>query len=103
MLVLNDADLRDIYDELLTLPAVNALLSFFGANPEAVFPYGKDVVTATPGTLLGFCQEVMEWACVYDIAQNSAPRRGDFILRDSAVPESVHEAGLPQGIGAPSP
>jgi len=35
--------LTDIYEELLGLPPVSALLSFFDAKPEDVFPYSKDV------------------------------------------------------------
>jgi NurA domain len=85
MLVLNEKDLGDIYDELLTLPPVAFLLSLFGDKPEGVFPYEKDLVIKNPGTLLGFCQEVLEWACMYDIAQNRALEPGDLILRDGPL------------------
>lgn len=85
MLVLSDRDLGDIYDEFLTLPPVAALLSFLEDNPEDIFPYDRDVVIRTPGTLLGFCQEVLEWACMYDIAVNCPLEPGDFILRDGAL------------------
>lgn len=85
MLVLNEKDLSDVYDELLTLPPVASLLSFFEHGPEQVFPYEKEVVTKSMGTLLSFCQEILEWACMYDIAQNRPLREGDVILRDGAL------------------
>ena len=85
MLVLNDKDLGDIYDEFLALPPTAALLSFFDDKPEEIFPYDREIVIRTPGTLLGFCQEVLEWACMYDIAQNFPLEPGDFILRDGSL------------------
>ncbi len=89
MLVLAEKDLNDIYDELLGLPPVSALLSFFEKGPEDVFPYSKDVLIRSTATLLGFCQEILEWACVYDIVQNAPYAPGDFILRDGTL-RSLH-------------
>lgn len=85
MLVLNEKDLGVIYDELLELPPVSALLAFFEDKPEDVFPYGRELIIKSPGTLLGFCQEILEWACMYDIAQNRAAVQGDVILRDGPL------------------
>lgn len=85
MLVLNEEDLCDIYDELLTLPPVASMLAFFDDEPENVFPYKRDLVVKNTGTLLGFCQEVLEWACIYDIAQNRPLEQGDIILRDGPL------------------
>lgn len=85
MLALGERDLGDIYDEFLTLPAVSALLSFFDASPDEIFPYEKEVIIRSIGTLLGFCQEVLEWACLYDISQHHPLDPGDFILRDGAL------------------
>lgn len=85
MLVLSEKDLSDIYDEFLTIPPVAALLSFWGDPVEDIFPYKKDLVIANAGTLLGFCQEVLEWACIYDILQNAELARGDFIFRDGPL------------------
>lgn len=85
MLVLNEKDLGDIYDELLALPPVASLLNFFEDKPEDVFPYEKDLVIKNPGTLLGFCQEVLEWACIYDIAKERPLAQGDIILRDGPL------------------
>lgn len=85
MLVLNEKDLGTIYDELLELPPVAALLAFFEEKPEDVFPYGRELIIRSPGTLLGFCQEILEWSCMYDIAQNCAVEAGDIIFRDGPL------------------
>lgn len=85
MLVLNDEHLGSIYDEFLSLPAVASLIAFFGDKAEDVFPYKKDLIINSISTLLGFCQEVLEWALLYDIATNGSLAVGDFILRDGAL------------------
>lgn len=85
MLVLSESDLSDIYDEFLSLQPVAALMNFWADPPEDVFSYKKDLVVTNAGTLLGFCQEVLEWACVYDILTNAEISEGDFILRDGTL------------------
>jgi hypothetical protein len=85
MLVLSEKDLSDIYDEFLTLPPVAALLSFWEDSAEEIFPYKKELVIGNAGTLLGFCQEVLEWACMYDILLNADLVSGDFIFRDGPL------------------
>jgi hypothetical protein len=85
MLVLSEKDLGEIYDECLGLAPTAALLSFFEDGPDVIFGYKKDIIISNPGTLLGFCQEVLEWACIYDIAQNSGLEKGDFVLRDGPL------------------
>lgn len=85
MLVLSESDLDQIYEEFLELAPVKALVSFFGEPPEEIFPYGKDVVIKSPSILLSFCQEVLEWACVYDISASGLLASGDFILRDGTL------------------
>jgi len=85
MLVLNEEHLGSIYDEFLTLPAVSSLIAFFGDKAEEVFPYKKDLIITSISTLLGFCQEVLEWALLYDIATNGSLAAGDLILRDGAL------------------
>jgi hypothetical protein len=82
MLVLSEKDLFDIYDEFLSLPAVGALVGFFGDRVEDIFPYDRDIVTKNSSVLLNFCQEVLEWACVYEIASSDLLDEGDIILRD---------------------
>jgi hypothetical protein len=85
MLVLNDKDLSDIYDEFLGLPIVSALISFFDDKPDEIFPYKKEIVISSPSILLNFCQGILEGACVHDIAANRPLEAGDFILRDGAL------------------
>ncbi len=85
MLVLSEKDLLDIYDEFLSLPVVSALVGFFGDPIEDIFPYKKDIVTKSSSVLLNFCQEVLEWACVYEIASSDSLDEGDIILRDGAL------------------
>jgi hypothetical protein len=85
MLVLHEKDLSDIYDEFLALPPVQKLLRFFEAPPEEVFPYKKELVITSSASLLSFCQEVLEWACIHDIATAAPLDIGDFILRDGAL------------------
>jgi hypothetical protein len=85
MLVLNEKDLGDIYDEFLALPVVAALISFFDEQSEEIFPYKKDLIITSTSTLLNFCQEVLEWACLYDIATNGLLEPGGFVLRDGAL------------------
>jgi hypothetical protein len=40
---------------------------------------------ANPSSLLGFCQEVLEWACIYDILVNAPLAEEDFVLRDGTL------------------
>jgi hypothetical protein len=85
MLVLSEKDLGDIYDEFIGLPIIAALISFFDDKPEEIFPYKKDLIITNASTLLGFCQEVLEWACIFDIAATCPLDVGDFILRDGSL------------------
>jgi hypothetical protein len=85
MLVLNDEDLSDIYNEFLSLPTIVQFLTFLDQAPQDVFPYNKEAVTGSASTLLNFCQEVLEFACIYDIAASGLAASGDFILRDGAL------------------
>ncbi len=86
MLVFAEKDLSDIYDEFLALPPVTAMLAYFEPEEgEEIFPYSKDIVIHSTSTLLNFCQEVLEWACVYDILVNRPCAAGDFILRDGTL------------------
>src|SRR5438445_2149038 len=46
MLVINEKDIGDIYDEFLPLPVVKALISFCEAEPGDIFP-SKQALTIT--------------------------------------------------------
>ena len=85
ILVTNESHTEAIFDELLSLTPVSKLLAFFGDGPEQVFAYGKDVVTRNLSTLLGFCQEILEWAMVYEVSELKDVKAGDFILRDGTL------------------
>lgn len=85
VLVVNDDHLFAIYDELLSLEPVQKLLSFWSAEPERIFAYKKEVVGRDLSTLLAFCQEVLEWAMLFEIASLAETKPGDFILRDGTL------------------
>lgn len=98
MLVLAEKDLSDVYDEFLTLSPVAALLAFWGDKPEEIFPYKKELVIANAGTLLGFCQEVLEWACIYDIVQTTETASILNRLRFDSV-DVFQPVGFTEGYG----
>lgn len=86
VLVTNEDHHSAIYDELLSLDPVRSLLAFFQEDSsESVFAYNRDIICSNLSTLLAFCQEVLEWAMVFEIAQLPSTKRGDFILRDGTL------------------
>jgi hypothetical protein len=85
LLALAEKDLSDIYEELLSLPPVSSLISFFGESPAEIFPYGKEILISSQSSLLSFSQEVLEWACLYDIATSFPLDAGDVIFRDGPL------------------
>ena len=50
-----------------------------------MFPYGREIVCSTLSTLLSFCQEVLEWSLIYEIACHPDIKAGDLILRDGTL------------------
>ena len=85
ILITNEEHLFAIYDELLNLQSTKNLMEFFYDSPDNIFPYKKGVVCSSLSTLLSFAQEVLEWSLVYEIANRSEIREGDFILRDGTL------------------
>lgn len=87
ILVAAPNDLLSIYDELLTLEPVDKLLSFWGVlnDPSKAFAYSRETICTNLSTLLSFCQEVLELALVYEIANLENTNCGDFILRDGTL------------------
>lgn len=75
----------EIYDELLRLPPVSKFIEFLSEEPKEIFAYSKKTICSNASTLLSFCQEVLEWALVFEIARRSEIKRGDFILRDGTL------------------
>lgn len=78
-------DLFMIYEELLAQEPVKELLLFLNAPTERIFPYSKEVICSNPSNLLRFCQEIMEWALVWEIARRPEIAAGDCILRDGTL------------------
>lgn len=84
ILITNPNHLELIYDELLTLEPVKKLLDFFNTS-KTIFAYDKDAICRNTSSLLSFCQEVLEWALVLEIANLPNTKKGDYILRDGTL------------------
>jgi hypothetical protein len=85
VLVTNQDHLFAIYDELLEIEPVKNLLDFWDVDPSEVFAYRREIVCTNMSTLLSFCQEILEWSLVYEIANRTDTKAGDFILRDGSL------------------
>lgn len=85
ILVTNDDQLLEIYDELMTLPPISRLIEFFGGNTLEIFPYTREQVCVNLSTLLSFCQEVLEISLILEIAERPETKKGDYILRDGTL------------------
>ena len=85
VMVTNESHLVAIYDELLALEPVKRMLEFFNAPVENIFAYKKDILCSKLPILLAFCQEILEWAMIFEISRLSQTKRGDFILKDGAL------------------
>ena len=85
VLMTNESDFEAIYEEVLRQPPIREMLRFFEGPIEEVFHYSKEAVCRSPATLFGFCQEMLEWALVFEVSERKDTRPGDFILRDGAL------------------
>lgn len=86
MLITNEDHLYAMIKELLVLPPVKAFLSFLNAPLKDIFPYTADALVAgSISKVLSFCQEILEWSLVYEIALRDDIRPGDLILRDGTL------------------
>jgi len=88
ILITCDQHLFDIYDELLTLPTVKRFTEFLQPTPDpdkSIFPYNRETICTTTSTLLSFCQEILEWSLIYEIACRAETNPGDFILKDGTL------------------
>jgi hypothetical protein len=85
ILITCDEHLFAIYDELLTLPTVERFLKFLDSTPEEVFPYNRNLICSSLSTLLAFCQEILEWSLIYEVANRIEIQEGDFILKDGTL------------------
>lgn len=82
ILVITKEHLDAIYDELLELGLVKNFIGFLDAKTEDIFPYAKEIICQSLSTLLAFCQEILEWSLVYEIANRPDIKEDDFILLD---------------------
>ena len=82
ILIITREHLEAIYDELFELEPVKNLVAFLEAKIDEIFPFTKDAVCQSLSMLLAFCQEVIEWSLVYEVANHSKVEAGDFILID---------------------
>lgn len=85
ILITCDDHLFAIYDELLTLSPVEKFMKFLDGNPEEVFGYKREAVCISASKLLSFCQEILEWSLIYEIACRDEIKQGDFILKDGTL------------------
>lgn len=85
VLVTSKEHLIAIYDELIQMEPVQNLISFFNDVPENIFSYNKETICINLSTVLSFCQEVLEIALIFEIAERDEIKSGDFILRDGTL------------------
>lgn len=88
ILITNDQDNFAIFDELLTLEPVKNLIDFLGVEPKKLWGFGentRETISYNLSKLLSFCQEILEWSLIYEIATLEITKPSDFILRDGAL------------------
>jgi hypothetical protein len=85
ILITNDQHKEAMYDELLSLNPVKKLLTFFGDEESKIFGFDRDSICSSLSKLLSFCQEILEWALIYEISDLPIVQKGDFILRDGTL------------------
>lgn len=112
ILITNDEHKSAVFDELLELKPVKELFKecFEETNYSKAWGWGenaKDTITRNVSSLLSFCQEVLEWALVWEISNHGNTNKGDYILRDGTLRSNnikqsylkilgrkIHEKGL---------
>lgn len=88
ILITNQEHCDAIFDELLSLEPIKKLKELFNDDWDNVWGFGKgtkETVCSSTSKLLSFCQEVLEWSLVYEIAELPIVSIGDFILRDGTL------------------
>ncbi len=94
ILITNDEHKLAVFDELLELEPVKKLFDecFEESNKSKVWGIGssaRESVTRNTSSLFSFCQEVLEWALVWEIANLQNTSKGDYILRDGTLRSNV--------------
>ncbi len=85
ILITSDENRNEMFDELLEMEPVKNFLLFLSATEVSAFVFGRDIICSSLSKLLSFCQEVLEWALVYEISNLQITGKGDFILRDGTL------------------
>ncbi|MCD8739368.1 hypothetical protein LT679_02030 [Mucilaginibacter roseus] len=85
ILITNEQHAHAVYDEMLALSPVKSFMDFLGVSPDEIFSFDREIIVSSLSKLLSFCQEVLEWSLVYEIANLSIVTPGDIILRDSPL------------------
>jgi len=88
ILITSEQDNFAIFDELLTLEPVKNLIDFFGVEPKKLWGFGenaRETISSNLSKLLSFCQEILEWSLILEIANLDITQPGDFILRDGTL------------------
>ena len=88
ILITSDQDNFAIFDELLTLEPVKNLIDFLCVEPKKLWGFGenaRETISSNLSKLLSFCQEILEWSLIYEIATLEITKPGDFILRDGTL------------------
>lgn len=89
ILITCDEHLFSMYDELLSLPPVKKFMEFLGVSPDHVFPIDREHQCRTTSDLLSFCQDILEWSLIYEVACRAETKPGDFVLKDGPL-RSLH-------------
>ncbi len=59
-----------------------------GVEPKKLWGFGenaRETISSNLSKLLSFCQEILEWSLIYEIATLEITKPGDFILRDGTL------------------
>lgn len=90
ILYTNDEHKLAVFDELLELEPVKRLIEdcFQETEIKKIWGWGentRETIIRNTSSLLSFCQEVLEWALVWEIANSETIKEGDVILRDGTL------------------
>ena len=106
ILITNDDHRFSVFEEMMKLPPVQKMLEFFGESEgtaNSVWGFGnrtKDSVCSSMSSLLGFCQEILEWSLLVEILHREECREGDIIFRDGTLRTPNIKQHYLQKIGA---
>lgn len=85
ILITNDEHLEAVYDELIELKPVSELIKFFDRGNDQIFSFNKQLICSSISKLLSFCQEILEWALIFEISNLDIISENDFILKDGTL------------------